>query len=378
MADSHQEFNSTVQVTKTRYFQKLAEPRWPFMPWGLLPLLGLGAVTLFGVSSFAQGWIEKSVHDNTRAKLNASGLGWVKLAVSGQQVTLSGEEPKTGAGNLAIDTAKEALCQDFAGEHPCAISVEGSFTQPAVKAPWPDYKFVLADGVMVLRGQAPDEATRTRLVEKAKTLFRAPEFSSVKDELTIAPEKTRDGYEGALLRGVETASRCVHGESTLTKEAFGLQCEVHADTESPLRADASKALTGGAIGTIALHVQENADACEKEFADALAKSSIEFDTGSFNIRATSNPLLDKLAEIANRCSGKLRVEGHTDDRGQLDANMKLSRDRAESVQRALVSRKVDGTRMNPQGFGPTKPIGDNATDPGRAKNRRIEFHINRD
>jgi outer membrane protein OmpA-like peptidoglycan-associated protein len=232
--------------------------------------------------------------------------------------------------------------------------------------------------VLTLVGEVPDEATRTRLVDKAKTLFKAPEFSSVVDKLTIAKEAPKEGYEPVLMRGIETASRCVHGYSALTKESFSLHCEVHETVEAPLRADASKQLSGGAIGAIELQVQEKADSCDKEFAAAMQKSNIEFDTGSAQIRATSNALLDTLAEIANRCPGHMRVEGHTDNVGQLDANMKLSQDRAESVQRAMAARKVDVTRLNPQGFGPNKPTADNATAPGRAKNRRIEFHIVRE
>jgi OmpA-OmpF porin, OOP family len=371
--------SSTVQSSTTtiRYWIKLAEPRWPFFPWGLLPLLGLILLGIFGFGSFAKEWMQKTVEERTKEKLAADGFGWAQVKVDGQMVTLSGVEPTAGAGDKAIAAAKDAVCPSFAGEFTCATDVDGKFTQKpqAPVGPWPDYKFTLAAGVLTLTGEVPDEATREKVVAKAKSLFHAPEYIRVQDELKIRKEPIRPGFEAALMRGVETASRCIEGHSSLTKEVFALRCEVHQEVESPLRGDAKKEIPSGTIGGIDLQVKEQVDSCEKDFADALAKSNIEFDTGSAVIRASSGALLDKLAAIANRCPGTLKVEGHTDDRGNLEANMKLSMDRAESVAKALGARKVDTTRLGPKGFGPTKPVGDNKTDDGRARNRRIEFHI---
>lgn len=72
---------------------------------------------------------------------------------------------------------------------------------------------------------------------------------------------------------------------------------------------------------------------------------------------------------------KVRVEGHTDDRGSAAMNKKLSADRAASVVTWLSTHGIDKGRLTSKGFGPDKPIADNKTDEGRRQNRRVEFHI---
>ena len=72
---------------------------------------------------------------------------------------------------------------------------------------------------------------------------------------------------------------------------------------------------------------------------------------------------------------KVGVYGHTDSRGGLWFNMKLSKDRAASVMKYLVDHGIDKGRLESEGFGPKKPVAPNDTEEGRAKNRRVEFKI---
>jgi outer membrane protein OmpA-like peptidoglycan-associated protein len=72
---------------------------------------------------------------------------------------------------------------------------------------------------------------------------------------------------------------------------------------------------------------------------------------------------------------KVRVEGHTDDRGKVAYNTELSDRRAKSVMKWLVEHGIEEGRLAAQGFGPAKPIADNKTADGRAKNRRVDFVI---
>jgi len=103
---------------------------------------------------------------------------------------------------------------------------------------------------------------------------------------------------------------------------------------------------------------------------------IEFETGRAVIKAGSYPILDEVVTLMKaRGSMKLGVYGHTDSRGIPAQNMKLSGDRAASVMAYLTNHGIAASRLESQGFGQTKPIADNATDTGRAKNRRVEFKI---
>lgn len=70
---------------------------------------------------------------------------------------------------------------------------------------------------------------------------------------------------------------------------------------------------------------------------------------------------------------KLSVEGHTDSLGNAKFNQALSQKRAESVKKYLVGKGADAKRLEARGWGDTKPVSDNRTEDGRAKNRRVEL-----
>ncbi len=113
-----------------------------------------------------------------------------------------------------------------------------------------------------------------------------------------------------------------------------------------------------------------------ENGDVELLQPIEFETGRAVIKPGSFPILDEVVTLMkSRGSIKMGVYGHTDSRGIAAMNMKLSSDRAASVMGYLISHGITSSRLQSQGFGQTKPIADNNTDAGRAKNRRVEFKI---
>jgi outer membrane protein OmpA-like peptidoglycan-associated protein len=78
---------------------------------------------------------------------------------------------------------------------------------------------------------------------------------------------------------------------------------------------------------------------------------------------------------ANPDIKRMRIEGHTDNRGNADMNLDLSKRRAASVRQWLVDHGVESERLESEGYGLTRPIASNDTDEGRALNRRVEFKI---
>ncbi len=103
--------------------------------------------------------------------------------------------------------------------------------------------------------------------------------------------------------------------------------------------------------------------------------NLEFDFGKSTIRARSLPYLDRVAAILVKKGFSLKLAGHTDNVGSDAANLRLSKDRAESVKNYLVSQGVNNGKVEATGYGESQPIESNKTDAGRQKNRRVEFTL---
>jgi len=101
---------------------------------------------------------------------------------------------------------------------------------------------------------------------------------------------------------------------------------------------------------------------------------INFDTASATIKPDSYATVDQIVEMLNADKAlKISIEGHTDSTGDPAGNQRLSEMRANAVLSAVVAKGIDSGRLSARGFGRTKPVADNATAEGRAKNRRVEL-----
>lgn len=107
----------------------------------------------------------------------------------------------------------------------------------------------------------------------------------------------------------------------------------------------------------------------------IATQGILFDTGSDKVRPESGATLKEIAEMMKGHPDlRIRIEGHTDNKGKPDANLALSERRAAAVKAILEKEfQIDGARMESQGFGDTKPAAKNDTPEGRQNNRRVEL-----
>jgi OOP family OmpA-OmpF porin len=101
---------------------------------------------------------------------------------------------------------------------------------------------------------------------------------------------------------------------------------------------------------------------------------ITFDTGKSVIKPESKPIIDQIVQMMESNPGlEISVEGHTDNVGNPKLNKTLSDDRAKAVVLAIVAQGIDAKRLSAAGHGQDKPIADNKTEEGRAKNRRVEL-----
>ena len=104
---------------------------------------------------------------------------------------------------------------------------------------------------------------------------------------------------------------------------------------------------------------------------------VYFDYNKASIQTRSENMLGEMATLIKSRPdlGTISIQGHTDLKGSATYNLKLSRDRAAAVRAYLVRAGVAEERLTSDGFGSTKPIDDNKSELGRAKNRRVEFHF---
>lgn len=101
---------------------------------------------------------------------------------------------------------------------------------------------------------------------------------------------------------------------------------------------------------------------------------INFESGKSAIKSDSQSIIDELHKMLSaNPSLKIIIEGHTDNVGNSSSNKTLSEQRASSVKTSLVNKGIAADRINTVGYGQDKPIADNSTEDGKAKNRRVEI-----
>lgn len=158
--------------------------------------------------------------------------------------------------------------------------------------------------------------------------------------------------------------------------------------------DTKGALIGAAVGTAAgAGIGHYQDKQEAELRKQLQGSGVDvvrdgdnivlempsgitFGFNSSDVNAKFYSVLDKVASTLNAYDQTtVNVAGYTDSIGSESYNMKLSKERADSVAQYLQSRGVNGQRLNAVGYGESRPVDTNETEAGRANNRRVEITL---
>lgn len=140
--------------------------------------------------------------------------------------------------------------------------------------------------------------------------------------------------------------------------------------------DSSYDITGILTGDMQQEMVSDVDAWASEIGKTghVAVYGIEFDTGKATIRPESAKVLGEVLDLLKKQpSWKLKIVGHTDNTGTKALNQPLSEKRAGAVVGWLVQHGIAAARLSAAGMGDTKPVADNKTDAGRARNRRVEL-----
>ncbi len=203
---------------------------------------------------------------------------------------------------------------------------------------------------------------------------RAPQ----EPEEVVAPASTAKSYDHPA--GLSNVEWITVYHDALTKAGWSIIRESHS---SDAQIIAHYGARGRNIWAV-LHLNNGemsfAVGDENDLAKTLAKDchvaldGVLFDFNKATLKPESEPVLQHVqALMTQNAALKLEVQGHTDNVGTDAYNQKLSEDRAAAVVAWLNQHQVKNDRLTSQGYGKTRPVADNNTDEGRAKNRRVEI-----
>jgi OOP family OmpA-OmpF porin len=227
-------------------------------------------------------------------------------------------------------------------------------------------------GPIIASGTVPDEATRVAILSRLREVFGA---ARVVDNLSVgsvvAPPNWATYATRVIGPGLKTVSR---GQLALDGTNLSISGQVTSEAQrQQLASELATSLNPNYMVKNSLQVA----APQQNVLDkTLADRTIEFESGSANITPRGTLVLDEMA-AAMRSMGKQKFEvvGHTDNIGSRAYNLALSSARADAVKGYLVAKGIDGGAITTRGDGPDRPVATNATDMGRARNRRIEFRV---
>jgi len=231
---------------------------------------------------------------------------------------------------------------------------------------------VLGAGQVVVSGTVPDEATRVAILNRARELYGS---DRVVDRLVlgavVAPPQWSQ-YVHKLLSPQLKQVR--HGQLTVQGQTIELKGEVPNEA---VRQEVASQVASSLNPTYTVRNGLRVAVREQAVVDqTLANRIIEFEPGSAVLRPEGALILDELARtLLSMGERRLEVIGHTDAQGSRGANVALSLARAQAVKSYLVNRGLVAERIATSGMGPDQPVADNATEAGRARNRRIEFRV---
>ncbi|NPU68631.1 OmpA family protein [Bradyrhizobium sp. 83012] len=338
-------------------------------------ILGAASGQFDGKPIKGQIGIARGAPDGDVAKVGAGLLQQLARLAKGRaeindtKVSISG----VGLANVTGASVRETL----AGALPAPFALAAVDVRDGPVSP---YAFALQkqDGRVRLSGYVPDDAARRDLVGAANAAFVT---ETVEDGLKIADGAPND-FVKSLKATFPALARLWSGSLTAKDATISIDAlAIYDKSAEQVRKELADAAGDLKLDAVRIGVKPESPPlpvaeCQPAFEGLLAKGRIRFSTGSAELSRESLALLDHIVDVAQRCKeAEIAIEGHTDNVGNEEDNMDLSKRRAAAVVSYISEAGIDTSRMTSEGYGQTKPVVTNDTPEGRAQNRRIEFVV---
>ncbi len=225
---------------------------------------------------------------------------------------------------------------------------------------------------VVAEGVVPDQATKAQILDKLRTLYGD---ERVVDRIQVESIPTPPNW-GSYVANMLTPGlqRVLAGKLEVNGQSVRITGEVVNEAQ---RQQVASELSLASNSTYTVTNSLGTGGSGQGLLDAtLGDRIIEFESGSARLTDLGRYILDEMAEKMQEIgNARVQIIGHTDDVGQRQGNLALSQARAEAVRSYLVGQGIPAGNLEVLGRGPDEPIADNATEDGRARNRRIQFRV---
>jgi OOP family OmpA-OmpF porin len=348
-----------------------------FVMFSLLGLLGLlGAAIIFGIQS-----IEDDLETTATARLQEAGLDRVRVKATGRDLRVLGDVPDPAllatvdAVTGTVDGVREVQVDVRVIEPGGESTIE--ITGRTISISWDSSR-------VTINGDVSDSATRQSILGALSREFRGGVDSA--DFVLLEGLESEAQWLAAVVDVIEEAGRNIsEGEITINRDGVmvvagelksrQIRNDLLSSFEATLGAVGFEFVSGLALAEApppprreqVIELQANLD-------DLIEGKVVEFEVGLDVITPTGRALLDEIYDALQQFPDvPVEIAGHADSQGSEDANLDLSRRRADAVLAYLVAKGAAADRFVVNGYGETRPIADNTTEEGRQRNRRIEF-----
>ena len=228
------------------------------------------------------------------------------------------------------------------------------------------------EGPVVISGTVADEASKAALLERLRRLYGG---ARVVDQLAVGTVSTPANWNDYVQRLLGPNLKLIKGgQLKVDGNTVSLRGDVESEEQrQKIAGDIAASLNPTYTVNNGLRV---AASQQGVLDQALANRIIEFESGKAALTPAGMAVLDQMVAAMLKLKGvKVEVIGHTDNAGSRASNLSLSQARAEAVKAYVAGHGIAEESVAVSGEGPDRPVADNRTAEGRARNRRIEFKV---